>query len=93
MKINIIKKKDYCKEVKFPEYGDIVCWTEKNDINKDYWDEPLWITRYGLVMFNNPNKTWSLISVGVLNYIYELLRSGELRYMDEVEKIEIINNI
>ena len=93
MKINVIKKQER-SNIKYPEYGDIVCWAENCGINEKYQDKPCLITYDCVCLLENPRTTWCFDCFGggsLLDEIYRLLNSGKLRYMNEVEKIEIIN--
>jgi len=82
MRVEIVKKKEEKFKVKV---GDIVCWTKDPEV-------PCLVSYKVLICLAEPGRTWSFDCRSHESFIKELEKMiirGEIRKMDEVEKIII----
>ena len=85
MKVEIIKKKE--KQKPKVKIGDIVCWTID-----PYKEMPCLVSYKVLVCLTEPEHTWDFDCIsqdGFIREIEKLIDKGEMRKMDEIEKIVI----
>jgi len=93
----LIHKKERNEDIKTPDYGDLVCFTEGS-----YKGKPLLVAFDVLVCLEDPFLTFDLSDIlptseclppskrSFLEKVHILLKRKELRYMEEVERIELV---
>ena len=85
------RKEEKAKDIRHPHWGDLVCFTVGH-----YKEKPLLVAFDVLVCLEDPSLVFDLYDPDIpkkksfMEKVHLLLKKGELRYMKEIEKVELI---